>query len=142
MNKKTFLGNLRKRLNVLSKDEVDDILEEYEGYINEKVSSGKSEEDAIKDFGSFDSLVKEILSAYKLNENYEDSVKKKNLFSEFIDNSVSFLKDLVRNIGSRSKSDIIKFVFEFIALLLFIAILKIPVIIIEDAGRWLFERLI
>lgn len=29
MNKKTFLGNLRKRLNVLSKDEVDDILEEY-----------------------------------------------------------------------------------------------------------------
>ena len=142
MNKKTFLGNLRKRLNVLSKDEVDDILEEYEGDINEKVSSGKSEEDAIKDFGSFDSLVKEILSAYKLNENYEDSVKEKNLFSEFIDNSVSFLKDLVRNIGSRSKSDIIKFVFEFIALLLFIAILKIPVIIIEDAGRWLFERLI
>lgn len=142
MNKKTFLGNLRKRLNVLSKDEVDDILEEYEGYINEKVSSGKSEEDAIKDFGNFDSLVKEILSAYKLNENYEDSVKEKNLFSEFIDNSVSFLKDIVRNIGSRSKSDIIKFVFEFIALLLFIAILKIPVIIIEDAGRWLFERLI
>ena len=46
------------------------------------------------------------------------------------------------HIGSRSKSDIIKFVFEFIALLLFIAILKIPVIIIEDAGRWLFERLI
>lgn len=80
MNKKTFLGNLRKRLNVLSKDEVDDILEEYEGYINEKVSSGKSEEDAIKDFGNFDSLVKEILSAYKLNENYEDSVKEKNLF--------------------------------------------------------------
>ena len=142
MNKKTFLGNLRKRLNVLSKDEVDDILEEYEGYINEKVTSGKSEEDAIKDFGNFDSLVKEILSAYKLNENYEDSVKEKNLFSEFIDNSVSFLKDIVRNIGSRSKSDIIKFVFEFIALLLFIAILKIPVIIIEDAGRWLFERLI
>lgn len=26
MNKKTFLGNLRKRLNVLSKDEVDDNL--------------------------------------------------------------------------------------------------------------------
>lgn len=80
MNKKTFLGNLRKRLNVLSKDEVDDILEEYEGYINEKVTSGKSEEDAIKDFGNFDSLVKEILSAYKLNENYEDSVKEKTYF--------------------------------------------------------------
>lgn len=142
MNKKTFLDNLRKRLNVLNKDEIDDILKEYEGYINEKVSSGKSEEDAIKDFGDFDSLVKEILSAYKLNEDYENNLKEKNLFSEVIDNFISFMKDFVKNISKRSKSDIIKFILEFIVLLLFIAILKFPVIIIEEAGRWLFERLI
>ena len=40
MNKKTFLDKLRKRLQILNNDEIEDIIEEYEGHINEKVSSG------------------------------------------------------------------------------------------------------
>lgn len=38
----------------------------------EKVAKGKTEEEAIKDFGDFDELVKEILSAYKINGDYDD----------------------------------------------------------------------
>ena len=113
-------------------DEINDIIEEYEGYINEKVASGKSQEEAIDDFGDFDELVKEILSAYKINENYEDNIKQKNVLSDFIDSSVSFIKDFVKNIGSRSKDDVIIFIFEFIILIIFIAILKLPVLLIEE----------
>ena len=142
MNKKSFLEKLRKKLKILKEDEINDIIEEYEGYINEKVASGKSQEEAIDDFGDFDELVKEILSAYKINENYEDNIKQKNVLSDFIDSSVSFIKDFVKNIGSRSKEDIIKFIFEFIILIIFIAILKLPVLLIEEIGKWLFERLI
>ena len=61
MNKKIFLEKLRKKLKILNNDEIEDIIEEYEGHINEKVSSGKTEEEAIKDFGDFNELVKEIL---------------------------------------------------------------------------------
>lgn len=142
MNKKAFLEKLRKRLKILNKNEIEDIIEEYEGHINEKVSSGKTEEEAIRDFGDFDELVKEILSAYKINEDYEEDIKEKNVLEDFIDNSVTFIKELVRNIGSRSKEDIIKFVFEFIVLIIFISILKLPVLFLEEIGRWLFGRLI
>lgn len=142
MNKKVFLEKLRKKLKILNKDELEDIIEEYEDHINEKVASGKTEEEAVKDFGDFDELVKEILSAYKINEDYEETVKEKNVVADFIDSCVSFVKDFARNIGGRSTNDIVKFVVEFIVLILFIAILKLPVLFVEEAGRWLFERLI
>lgn len=142
MNKKVFLEKLKKKLKILNKDELDDIIEEYEDHINEKVASGKTEEEAVKDFGDFDELVKEILSAYKINEDYEENVKEKNVVADFIDTCVSFVKDFARNIGSRSANDIIKFIVEFIVLILFIAILKLPVLFVEEAGEWLFEKLI
>lgn len=140
MNKKVFLEKLRKKLKILNNDEIEDIIEEYEGHINEKVASGKTEEEAIKDFGDFDELVKEILSAYKINEDYENNIKEKNVVEDFIDNFVLFFKDLINNISKRSKEDIIKFIFEFIALIIFIAILKLPVLFVEELGQWIFER--
>lgn len=142
MNKKEFLSELRKKLKVLNENEIEDIIEEYEGHINEKISKGKTEKEAIEDFGEFDLLVKDILSAYKINANYEDDNKDKNVISDFIDSFVNFISDLVKNISSRSKEDIIKFVFEFIILLLFITILKFPVIIIEKIGKELFNILL
>lgn len=142
MNKRVFLEKLKKKLKILNKDELDDIIEEYEDHINEKVASGKTEEEAVKDFGDFDELVKEILSAYKINEDYEETIKEKNVVADFIDTCVSFIKDFARNIGSRGANDIVKFVVEFIVLILFIAILKLPVLFVEELGEWLFERLI
>lgn len=142
MDKQTFLNELKKRLKVLNKDEIEDIVEEYEGYINEKVSSGKTEKEAIEDFGDFDYLIKEILSAYKINGNYENELKEKNVIADFLDGVVSFVKNFVKNLSKRSSKDIVKFVFEFIFLIFFIAILRFPVIIIEKAGDMLFGRLI
>lgn len=142
MNKKVFLEKLKKKLKILNEDELEDIIEEYEDHINEKVASGKTEEEAVKDFGDFDQLIKEILSAYKINEDYDKPEKEKNVVADFIDTCVSFVKDLARNLGNRGADDIIKFIIEFIILILFIAILKLPVLFVEEAGEWLFERLI
>ena len=142
MDKQTFLNELKKRLRVLNKDEIEDIVEEYEGYINEKVSSGKTEKEAIEDFGDFDCLIKEILSAYKINEDYENEIKEKNVIADFLDGVVSFIKNFGKNLSKRSSKDIIKFMFEFIFLLFFIAILRFPVMIIEKAGDMLFGKLI
>ena len=142
MNKKEFLSKLKKRLSILNESEQEDILEEYEGHINEKIASGKTEKEAIKDFGDFDELIKEILSAYKIKENYAEVKKEKNVITDFIESVVNFVKDFIDNISKRSKDDIIKIIFEFIVLLMFISILKIPVLFIEELGQWLFEKLI
>lgn len=142
MDKQKFLNELKKRLKVLNKNEIEDIVEEYEGHINEKISSGKTEKEAIEDFGDFDCLIKEILSAYKINEDYENEIKEKNVIADFVDGVVSFIKNFVKNLSKHSSKDIVKFVFEFIFLIFFIAILRFPVIIIEKTGYMLFEKLI
>lgn len=140
MSKKDFLQKLKDRLRILNQHEIEDIIEEYEGHINEKVASGKTEEEAIQDFGDFDELVKEILSAYKINEDYENKIKEKNVIQDFVESCVQFFKDLIKNISKRSKEDIIKFIFEFLVLIIFIAILRLPVMFVEKLGSWIFER--
>ena len=49
MNKKEFLKKLSKRLEILEDKEIEDIISEYEGYIDEKVNRGLSEEEAVKE---------------------------------------------------------------------------------------------
>ena len=62
MTKEEFEKKLREKLNLLEEDEINDIVEEYLGYIEEKMQNGATEEDAIKDFGDIDELAKELLS--------------------------------------------------------------------------------
>ena len=51
MRKQEFLDTLRKNLKVLRQDEINDILEEYTGYIESMMEEGKSEEEAVRSFG-------------------------------------------------------------------------------------------
>lgn len=64
MNKSEFLNELKKRINLLEDDEQQDIIDEYSQHIDNKVSKGMTEAEAIEDFGSFDQLVEELLGAY------------------------------------------------------------------------------
>lgn len=140
MNKKTFLNKLKENLEILNEEEIEDIIEEYETHINEKVSSGKTEEEAIKDFGDFDLLVKDILSAYKIKGDYKKEIHEKNIITDVIDSFVNFIKEFIYCISNKSKNDIVKFIFEFIVLILFIGILKLPVIFIEKLGVVFFRE--
>lgn len=140
MNKETFLNKLKESLEILNEEEIEDIIEEYETHINEKVLSGKTEEEAIKDFGDFDLLVKDILSAYKIKGDYKKDVHEKNIITDVIDSFVNFIKEFIGCISNKSKNDIVKFIFEFIVLILFIGILKLPVIFIEKLGVVFFRE--
>ena len=70
MNKKEFINEIKTRLSILKKEEIDDIVNEYSEYIDEKIKSGKSESEAIKEFGDIDELVGGILDAYKIDKEY------------------------------------------------------------------------
>lgn len=64
MKKTEFLSELKKRISLLEDDEQQDIIDEYSQHIDNKVSKGMTEAEAIEDFGPFDQLVEELLGAY------------------------------------------------------------------------------
>ena len=62
MTRTEFIIGLKNRLNLLSESECVDIIEEYTNHIDMKMQEGKSEADAINDFGNLDDLADEILA--------------------------------------------------------------------------------
>lgn len=75
MSKQEFLKQLKNRLQVLNDEELDGILTEYAMYIDEDVKNGKTEQEAVSNFGDIDELSNEILHAYKLKVK-EEPIKK------------------------------------------------------------------
>ena len=73
MIKATFLTQLQQNIAMLDDDEQKDILDEYTQHIDMKVAGGMTEAEAIEDFGPFDDLVAEILSAYHVKAPASDA---------------------------------------------------------------------
>lgn len=136
MTKKEFLDKLRKQLQVLAPQEIDDIIKEYEDHIDQKMKEGKTEEEAVSDFGSIEDLVKEILSAYKINDDY---LKKENsmdrVLNQLADKMIDFFKNFTKVISTKRGEDVIKIVCKFILVLLLIWLLRLPCYIIEEIGK-------
>ena len=137
MNKEAFLKKLRKRLNVLEDSEIEDIVSEYEGYIDEKVSLGLTEEEAVKELGDFEEIVNDLLSAYKLKGNNEE-----NYFNNIFNKIGNFIDKFMDSLNDKSGRDIIRILIEIILILFLICILKIPIAMIRDLGADIFEELV
>ncbi|MDR0310086.1 MAG: DUF1700 domain-containing protein [Acidobacteriota bacterium] len=141
MSKKEFLEKLAQKLKILNKEEVADIVNEYAGYIDNKIAEGKSEEEAVADFGNINDLVKEILSAYKLSEDYTppEEFSSSRLFDDtanFLNKSIEFTARFFNDIFKHTNANYIVniLVTIFVALIL-VAIVKIPFLAIEHLGR-------
>ncbi len=137
MNKEEFLKKLRKRLEVLEDSEIEDILSEYEGFIDEKVSKGLTEEQAVKELGNFNEIVDDLLAAYKVKRTSGEE----NIFNKVI-NKISDAIDLfMESLNNKSGKDIVKVLIEIILILFLICLLKIPFAMIRDLGSSIFFEL-
>lgn len=101
MTKQAFLTALNDRLQVLNKNERQDIIDEYAAHINMKVREGVSEEVAIAGFGDFDELVEDLLQAYHVNpafaaEESDTVVSFVKRFGYFVDDTLDALLNLNR----------------------------------------------
>lgn len=65
-----YIKELRKRLSILNEEEVDDITDEYNDFIANKVLDGYSEQEAIDSLGDVNYLARRILEAYKISDKY------------------------------------------------------------------------
>ena len=145
MTKKEFLEILAQKLKILNKDEVADIVNEYAGYIDNKIAEGKTEEEAVADFGNVNDLAKEILSAYKLSEDYipPDEFSGSRFFSDTADilnKSIEFMTRFFKDIYTHTSANrVINILVAVFAALVLIAIIKIPFFAIEHLGTAFFH---
>ena len=145
MNKREFLRNLEDRLSILDKQEVKDILDEYEDIIDEKVKNGKSVEEAVSEFGSIDELSTEILKAYKLNSEYtksKNSKEKMKGFEEGIKEASKTCADFVSGLFKNNNFSIelvFEIVIKFLILLVLLALLRLPFELISSIGEVIFD---
>lgn len=131
MSKEKFLERLRKKLSILESSEIDDIINEYDGYIEEKIKKGFTEEEAVKSMGEVDELAKELLSAYKIKTDGENHGSINNLIDSFI----HIFDQIVSMFADKSFNEIIKFILEIVCIFIIIAICRIPFEIIGSIGR-------
>lgn len=151
MNKKKFLKILEEKLQILSEEERNDILNEYKDTIEEKVRHGSSEEEAVADFGSIEELSREILKAYKINPDYS---KSKDKVKDFVEEGETLIKkgaeklsewtqDVVDDFKNNDQNWTLEMVFEVIIkaiiLLIGLSLLRIPFYLIEGLGLNIFE---
>ncbi len=136
MNKNEFLNQLRKRLSVLSQDEIEELISEYSEHIDHKMSEGKSEEEAVNDFGDLGELSRSILQAYKLNDHYTNKPK----FSEILEKSEltgrKFLKNFEEFYSKISLSEVFKFLILIILSFGLVALLKFPFMLFKSISLW------
>ena len=155
MTKNKFLKELDKSLYVLAESERQDIMNEYRDIIEEKMKHGKTEKEAVEEFGSVDELAREILSAYKVNPNYgkkdddlkESAKKLGNDFDSFVKKGATkateFTKELVDEIKDKNQDITIEFIFELLfkafATLIIMFIATIPFYIIRELGNRILD---
>jgi len=137
MNKEEFLKKLSKKLEVLEDTEIEDIVSEYDGYIDEKVNAGLTEEEAVKELGDFEEIVSDLLAAYKLKNNPRPDSGFNRVINTISDGIDSFMDSLDNKTGR----DIIKLLIEIIIILFIICLLKIPFSMIKDLGSSIFDTL-
>lgn len=77
MNKQDFLAILRKGLSGLPKDEIEERLSFYSEIIDDRMEEGVSEEDAIRDLGTTDEIISQIISDIPLSKIVKEKVKPK-----------------------------------------------------------------
>ena len=122
MTRFDFANKLNSRLYLLSEAERRDIIDEYIGHIDQKMKSGQTEADAIKDFGDIDDLAEEILAAYHI-----DSSK---LGGKTIDIYIRQVFDYFGTVTEKllgfSTAQLARIFVEFVVLLIMLNLLRYP----------------
>ncbi len=150
MNREQFLKQLEKKLKILNDEEKKDIIDEQASIIDEKIQNGKSEAEAIEDFGSVDELAKEILKAYKVNPDYNKNSETFEQGKESLDRGIkkaaSWMGEQFSKLSDEIKSgdtemtieNIFEIILKIFVLLIILNILRLPFSLISELGESIF----
>ena len=133
MTKEEFIIKLKKKLDILEKSEIEDIVSEYEGYIEEKMASGMSEKEAVKALGNIDEIAKDLLSAYKIKDNYHEN-NSINVINKFTDAIIDGIDSFINVFRGKSSKEVARIIVEIFLLFVLISLCRIPFEILSEIG--------
>ena len=133
MKKATFLRNLKKKLAVLSDEEITEILQNYDTYISERQQKGMSEEEAVASFGSVEEISSQLIKYSKTRkEEIEDPI------GDFTYRLSDILAYLINELNHKTPKQIIKFVFEILFLIFLLVLCYFPITFLIQLGKDVF----
>ena len=121
MNKKEFEAFLKQRLAVLNVSEQQEIIDEYTQHIDLKVAAGKTEEEAITDFGDLNEFADSILEAYHVNPDYSS-----NFIVEGAEKVANGISDLANKLEKMNSEKVINLIIGVVLILLAAGLLYWP----------------
>ena len=137
MKKATFLRNLKKKLAVLSDEEITEILQNYDTYISERQQKGMSEEEAVASFGSVEEISSQLIKYSKTRkEEIEDPI------GDFTYRLSDILAYLINELNHKTPKQIIKFVFEILFLIFLLVLCYFPITFLIQLGKDVFYILL
>ena len=137
MTKFEFIHRLNSKLYLLKESERLDIINEYTGHIDMKINEGKTEAQAIEDFGNIDDLANEILAAYHI-----DSTKLQNKTLDiYVKEAIDYMIKVAESILSLSTAQLAGVFVEFVVLLVIIYFMRYPTDLCSSIFAELFSWL-
>ncbi len=128
MTKNEFIKKLRSKLHVLQESEVDEIINEYSDHIAQKIADGKTEAEAIEDFGDIDELASEILSAYHI----KGSAK---TVEDYFNSFVQFVNEVTNKVMGFDRRQVVDLIVEFVILIVILGLIRFALtIIVKNVG--------
>ena len=134
MTKVEFREKLIEKLSILEDGERDDIINEYLGHIEDKIAGGKSEAEAMADFGDLDELCDSILEAYHIKSGA--GRRSPSSLEDYIQQFLNFIQKTTEKMLKLSPRDVATAIVEFVLLLILLIIIKWPINLLFD----LFSR--
>ncbi len=77
MNKENFLCELRKKLSGLPQNEIEERIAFYDEIISDRMEEGLTEEEAVQEMGSIDTIIAQIMEEIPLSTLVKEKVKPK-----------------------------------------------------------------
>lgn len=131
-----ILKKLRDELDLFTNEKQNEFILDYQNLLKEKTASGLSLEEAVKMVGTPESYAKKILNQYGLK-----GKRNKGFFYRKFEELFEVIHHVVDTMAKNSWQENLKIIFDLFILIVFIALLKIPFIAIENIGDGLFEVL-
>ena len=133
MRKKEFLKILSDNLQNIDAEDREDILKEYNDYIEDKIKKGLTEEEAVNVFGSPKELAEELYKTYKPKDDIEN-----NSLDEFVNHLVLSIDKMANYLGQKSLKELIQFILEVLLILFLLFLCHIPFSLLIGLGKDIF----
>lgn len=141
MNKEQFIAYMNKKLSIIKEDERKDIIDEYINHIEMKVAEGKTEEEAIADFGDIDEMINEILEAYNIDPKQTRGNGYDHKVNDILDRLFEGLQSMISSMTSLDMDNVVRLIFEVLVVLILLGLLRIPFEIVASIGDSLLDSL-